>query len=62
MAQILVKDKQYAGKYVAIEDFGSSKVVGNGQTPQEAYKEATLRGYSNPVIVFVPLKNLVQIY
>ncbi|NQT28062.1 MAG: hypothetical protein HQ570_00510, partial [Candidatus Omnitrophica bacterium] len=45
MTQILVKDKQYAGKYVAIEDFDSRKVVGNGQTPQEAYKEATLRGY-----------------
>ncbi len=62
MVQVLVKDRKYAGKYVAINDFDSSKVVAAGETPYEAYTRAIFKKCMNPVIMFIPLKDLVQIY
>jgi hypothetical protein len=62
MAQTLIKDKKYMGKYVALRDFGDFSVIGFGDTPQEAYEKALRRGHNDPVIVFIPLKNLVLIY
>ena len=62
MERILVKDKKYAGQYVAIRDFDDPQVVGYGKNPEEAIKRASQKGYKNPVIVFVPEKATVQIY
>ena len=62
MSQILLKDKKYAGKYVAIEDFGSEKVIASGESPQEAYTKAIEKGRKDPVVFFVPFENMVQIY
>ena len=62
MIQTLVKNRKYIGKYVAMEDFTKPKVVGAGNTPTEAYEKAVSKGYDMPVIVFVPAKNMVQIY
>ena len=62
MERILVKDKKYDGKYVAMRDFDDPKVVGSGENPEEAIKSASRKGYKNPVIVFVPVKATIQIY
>jgi len=62
MALTLIKDKRYTGKYVALEDFGNTVVISSGETPQDVYEKAVQKGCKNPVIVYVPLKNLVQIY
>ena len=62
MSQVLLKDKKYAGKYVAIEDFGYEKVIASGESPQDVYAKAVGKGYKDPVIFFVPLENMVQIY
>jgi hypothetical protein len=62
MTQVLIKDKKYRGRYVAIKDFGKNTVVGDGDTPQEAYEKALHKGCKEPVVIFVPLNDVVQIY
>ena len=62
MVQTLIKDNRYNGKYVAIKDFSDSTVIGEGVTPQEAYEKAIQKGHKHPVITFIPIKDMVQIY
>ena len=62
MLQVLINDNKHNGKYVAIKDFGSKKVIADGESPNEVYSDAVDKGYDNPVIFFVPLKDMVQIY
>jgi hypothetical protein len=62
MIQILTKNTKYDGKYVALKSFDKQVVIGKGSTPQEAYDKAISKGYSNPVITFIPAKGMVQIY
>ena len=62
MEQILIKDKKYNGRYVAIKDFNDPLVIADGEKPQEVYDEAIKKGCTNPVILFVPFKDMVQIY
>lgn len=62
MQQTLITERKYNGRYVAIRDFKDGTVLGDGKTPQEAYEKAIDKGFSDPVILFVPLKDMVQIY
>lgn len=62
MEQSLIKEKKYNGKYVAMEDFNSATVISDGSDPKEVYEKAVKKGYSSPVIIFVPVKDMVQIY
>ncbi|MEM7816828.1 MAG: DUF5678 domain-containing protein [Candidatus Aenigmatarchaeota archaeon] len=62
MENILIKEDKYSGRYVAIKDFYDDTVIADGKTPQEVYEKAMKKGFNNPVILFVPHKNMVQIY
>ncbi|HLD50058.1 MAG TPA: DUF5678 domain-containing protein [bacterium] len=62
MQQVLAKGKKYSGKYVALQNFANPKVVGYGETPEEARNKALHKGFKHPVIAFVPSKTMVQIY
>jgi len=62
MENVLIKDKMYSGTYVAILDMLNPKVISNGKTPIDAINSAKQKGVENPMIVFVPLENMVQIY
>lgn len=62
MVQTLVKDSGYEGRYVVLKSFEDSTVISDGATPREAYDKAVKKGYARPVLVFVPLKDMVQIY
>jgi len=62
MVQTLIKNSGYEGKYVALKSFEDSTVISDGITPQEAYDKAVKKGFSKPVLVFVPLKDMAQIY
>jgi hypothetical protein len=62
MVQTLIKESGYEGKYVALKSFEDSTVISDGITPQEAYEKAIKKGFARPVLVFVPLKDMVQIY
>jgi len=62
MEQILIKDKKYYGHYVAIEDFKKPVIICYGKDPNQVYEDAIKKGYPEPVIIFIPTKNMVQIY
>ena len=62
MEQTLLKGKKYNGRYVAIKDFNDATVIGDGLSPREAYESAIKEGFLEPVILFVPHKDMVQIY
>jgi hypothetical protein len=62
MGQVFIEENKYNGSYVAIKDFGDSTVIADGKDPKEVYDKAVKQGYSNPVIVFIPAKDTVQIY
>jgi hypothetical protein len=62
MEQTLITERKYNGRYVAIRDFKDNTVISDGETPQEVYEKAIEKGFSDPVILFVPLKDMVQIY
>ena len=62
MEQTLIREKKYNGRYVAIKDFNDSFVITDGENPKEVYELAVKKGYPDPVILYVPLKDMVQIY
>lgn len=62
MIQTLIKSNDYDGRYVALKSFKDHAVVGDGATPKEAHDKAVDKGIKNPVITFIPLKDMVQIY
>jgi len=62
MIKTLLKSNSYNGKYVAFKDFKDTSIVGEGATPKEAYDQAIRTGSKNPVVAFVPIKGMVQIY
>ena len=62
MEQVLIKEGKYCGKYIAIKDLKQPVVIASGKDPKEVYEEAIKNNCSDPVIVFVPLKDMVQIY
>jgi len=62
MIKTLIKTSNYNGKYVAMKDFNDHTVIADGATPQEVYEKAVRKGLKNPVVTFVPSKDMVQIY
>ena len=62
MSNILVKDEKYEGSYVALASFDSDTVVSSGKDVEIVVEKAEKLGISNPVIVFVPNKNMTYVY
>jgi len=60
---LLINDcEKYSGKYVAKRSFQDLVVVSSGADPQEVVKEAKEKGVKDPVVFYVPEKDLVHIY
>jgi len=53
---------RYGGKYVATRSFEDRTVISSGEDPIKVYNEAKERGADDPVIVYIPEKDMVQIY
>ncbi|MBI4650838.1 hypothetical protein HY745_06050 [Candidatus Desantisbacteria bacterium] len=63
MTQIFGKDtEEYSGKYIALKDFDDETIVTSGNTILETYDNAIKKGYADPVVIYIPPKNMVQIY
>lgn len=62
MAQVLINDSKSTGKYVAITELNHPVVISTGADPEKVYAEAVRKGYTDPTILYVPEKDLVQIY
>ena len=60
METVLVNTNEYNGRYVAMKSFEDHTIVGVGDDPETALKEAVSRGYKDPVLLYVPEKDVVQ--
>ncbi len=54
----ICKGKQYEGKHVAFENFACDNVVSCGDSYKAVYNEARKKGYSKPVLCFIPEKRV----
>lgn len=62
-AGMLVKDiDRYGGKYVATKDFTDKNVISYGDDPVIVFNDAQKAGIEDPVIFYVPKKDVVNIY
>jgi hypothetical protein len=62
MEKVLVTTEEFNGRYVAMKNFDDSTIVGVGDDPENALKDAESKGYKNPVLLYIPEKDLVHIY
>jgi len=62
MEKVLVKTDEYNSRYVAMKSFDDHSIVGVGDDPEVAIKDAKSKGYKNPVLLYIPEKELVHIY
>lgn len=61
--EVIIEDgDKYAGKHVALDNLVNKKIFGSGGTPWAAIKVARKNGLENPMIVYVPEKNMVHLY
>lgn len=62
-ANILVNNiEKYFGQYVATRSFTDKDVIIHGTDPVEVFNEAKKIGVIDPVVFFIPDKDVVQIY
>jgi hypothetical protein len=62
-SNVLVKDgNKYGGKYVATKSFGDKKVISSGKDIKKVYDNAKKKGIEDPVVFYIPKKDVVQIY
>ncbi len=59
---LINNEEKYAGLYVATRSFVDKKVISSGNDPIKVSNKAKDKGVNNPVVFYVPEKNIVQIY
>jgi len=62
MEKILVSTDEFNGRYIAMKSFEDNTIVGVGDDPEKALKDAERKGVKNPVLLYVPEKDIVHIY
>jgi len=62
MERILVTSDKFNGRYVAMKSFEDNTIVGVGDDPDSALKEAEAKGIRNPVLLYIPEQDIVHIY
>jgi len=62
MGKILVNTEDFNGRYVAMKNFDDKTIVGVGDDPEMALRDAESKGHENAVILYVPEKDTVHIY
>jgi hypothetical protein len=62
MERVLVNTEEFSGRYVAMKDFDDNTIVGVGDDPEEALKDAESKGHKDAVILYVPERGIVHIY
>lgn len=62
MRQVLIKEKKYRGTYVTIKDLKHTKVISSGADPKKVIDEAVKNGFNDPLLIFVPKDDMVQIF
>jgi Family of unknown function (DUF5678) len=62
-SNVLVKDgEKYSGKYVATRSFKDKAAVCSGKDLVDVLNRAKAKGVKDPVVFYVPEKDMVHIY
>lgn len=62
-ANVLVNNiEKYEGKFVATKTFLDKNVICSGDDPVKVHEEAQISGVDDPVIFYVPKRDVVHIY
>jgi hypothetical protein len=62
-AQVLINNSEmYSGQFVAKKTFLDKTVIANGYDFDQVYDDAVRKGASDPVVFFVPNKEMAYIY
>ena len=60
---ILVEDgEKYCGEYVVTSSFRGKKVITHGEDPVKVYNTAKIKGIKEPVLIYIPQKDMIHIY
>jgi high-affinity K+ transport system ATPase subunit B len=59
---VLITEEGYEGKFVALPSFLKRTVVASGDDPKTVAQQAREAGYENPVIFFVPHRDVSLVY
>lgn len=62
MEKVLINTDKFNGRYVAMKNFDDKTIVGVGDDPEKALRDAESKGHENAVILYVPEKDTVHIY
>ena len=62
MEKVLVNTDEFNGRYVAMKSSEDNTIVGVGDNPEEALKDAEEKGFKNPILLYIPEKDIVHIY
>ncbi|MDL1964052.1 MAG: DUF5678 domain-containing protein [Deltaproteobacteria bacterium] len=62
MEKVLVTTDEFNGRYVAMKSFDDNSIVGVGNDPEKALKDAETKGFKYPVLLYVPKEDVVHIY
>jgi hypothetical protein len=62
MERVLVTTDEFNGRYVAMKSVDDNTIVGVGEDPGKALREAEAKGFKNPVLLYVPERDVVHIY
>jgi hypothetical protein len=62
MEKILVTTDEFNGRYVAMKSVDDNTIVGVGDDPENALRQAEEKGFRNPILLYIPEKDLVHIY
>jgi hypothetical protein len=62
MEQVLLNTENYNGRYGALRSFEDHTIVGAGDDPESALNDARAKGFDNPVLLYVPEREVVHIY
>jgi hypothetical protein len=62
MERILITTDEFNGRYVAMKSVDDNTIVGVGDNPERALREAEEKGFKNSVLLYIPEKDLVHIY
>lgn len=62
MEKVLVTTEEFNGRYVAMKDVDDNTIVGVGDDPEKALNDAVKKGFRNPVLLYIPERDIVHIY
>lgn len=61
-SNVLVANKKYEGKYVAMKSFFDKHIVASGMDPVKVVESAKRKGFLQSVLVFVPGNDTIHVF